>query len=147
MEIKIKQHIYAMICEQAPDAILYADREGVIQRWNRGAEMIFGYTAKEAIGQPLDIIIPERLQQRHNDGYRRVMVEGTTKYGADLLSVPARDKDNHSLFSDFSIIMIKDDNGQMQGIAAIMRDSTAQKAKEKELREQIKTLTSTQQSE
>lgn len=140
MEQKIKQHIYAMICEQAPDAILYADRDGNIQLWNRGAEIIFGYTAEEAIGLPLDIIIPERLQQRHNDGYRRVMAEGTTKYGTDLLSVPARDKDNHSLFSDFSIIMIKDDSGKMQGIAAIMRDSTAQKTKEKELKEQIKEL-------
>lgn len=147
MDRKIQQHIHAMICDQAPDAILYADRAGNIQMWNRGAEMIFGYTAEEAIGQPLDIIIPERLQQRHNDGYQKVMDEGTTKYGSDLLSVPAQHKDNHPLFSDFSIIMIKDDDGKMLGIAAIMRDSTVQKGKEKELKERIKQLESTSNSE
>ncbi|MDY0191155.1 MAG: PAS domain S-box protein [Desulfuromonas sp.] len=140
MDTKTEQYIHAMICDQAPDAILYADRAGNIQLWNRGAEMIFGFTKEEAIGQPLDLIIPEKLRPRHNDGYNRVMAEGTSKYGNDLLSVPALHKDGHSLFSDFSIIMIKDANGAMQGVAAIMRDSSAQKAKEKELKNRIKQL-------
>lgn len=140
MEAKIEQYIQAMICDQAPDAILFADRAGNIQLWNRGAEMIFGYTKEEAIGKQLDLIIPEKLRQRHNDGYLRVISEGISKYCDDLLSVPALPKDGHALFSDFSIIMIKDNNGVMQGVAAIMRDSSEQKNKEKELKNQIKQL-------
>lgn len=143
METRFKQQLYATICEQAPDTILFADDKGIIRFWNRGAEMVFGHTEEEAIGRPLDLIIPEKLQQRHNDGYRKVMAEGTTKYGNNLLSVPARHKDGHPLFSDFSIILIKDDNGRMQGVAAIMRDSTAQKAKEKEWKERLKQLEAT----
>jgi PAS domain S-box-containing protein len=140
MNTQLKQQVYATLCEESPDAILFADREGLIQFWNRGAETIFGYSAAEAIGRPLELIIPEKLQQRHNDGYQAVTASGTTKYGSDLLSVPARHKDGSRLFSDFSIVMVKDAAGQMQGIAAIMRDSTAQKIKEKELKERINQL-------
>jgi PAS domain S-box-containing protein len=136
--------IYRQLVDHAPDAILFADREGIIRLWNAGAEATFGFSAEEALGQSLDLIIPEKLRQRHWDGYHRVMASGETKYGSDLLSVPALHKEaDKRLFSDFSIIMIKDDDGQLQGIAAVMRDSTAQKAKEKELRERIKELEGT----
>lgn len=140
MDDKMRQHIFTSLFEGAPDAILFADRKGIIQLWNKGAEIIFGHSAKEAIGQPLELIIPEKLQQRHNDGYYRVMSSGTTKYGSDLLSVPAQNKEGGRLFIDFSIVMVKDDAGEMLGLAAIMRDTTAQKAKEKELKERINEL-------
>lgn len=143
MNTEQQQQIYTTLCENSPDAILFADREGLIQLWNRGAETIFGYTTAEAIGQPLELIIPEKLQQRHNEGYLQVMTSGATKYDSDLLSVPALHKDGSRLFSDFSIVMIKDADGQLQGIAAIMRDTTAQKIKEKELRERLKSSTDT----
>ena len=142
MNTELKQQVYATICEDSPDAILFADRKGKIQFWNKGAEVIFGYTPAEAIGQSLELIIPEKLQQRHNEGYDGVMASGATKYGSDLLSVPALHKDGTRLFSDFSIVMVKDDSGKMLGIAAIMRDSTAQKAKEKALKEQLQKLES-----
>ncbi len=134
--------IYQQIIDKAGDAILFADREGIIRLWNAGAEAIFGYPAAEAIGQPLELIIPEKLQQRHNDGYHQIMASGKTKYSSDLLSVPALHKDGRRLFSDFSIVIIRGDNDQLQGIAAIMRDTTAQKATEKELKERIKQLES-----
>ena len=140
MDTALKQRIFAAICEDSSDAILYADQRGNIRFWNRAAERIFGYTAAEAIGKPLDLIIPEKLQARHNDGYLRVMASGATKYGSDLLSVPAQHKDGRRLFSEFSIAMVKDDHGKMLGVAAIMRDATAQKAAEKELRERLRTL-------
>lgn len=143
MDPDLKQQMLATLCEDSPDAILFADREGNIQFWNKGAETIFGYSATEAIGQSLELIIPDKLQKRHNDGYDGVMASGATKYGSDLLSVPALHKDGSRLFSDFSIVMVKDDSGQMQGIAAIMRDATSQKNKEKELKERIKQLEST----
>ena len=140
MHDAIKQQIYATLFNDSPDAILFADREGLIQLWNKGAEAIFGYSAVEAIGQSLDLIIPDKLQQRHNEGYDGVMGSGATKYGSDLLSVPALHKDGSRLFSDFSIVMIKGTDGMMQGVAAIMRDSTGQKTKEKELKERIRQL-------
>jgi len=136
----METRIYRDLVDQAPDAILFADREGIIRLWNQGAEATFGFTAAEALGQSLDLIIPEHLRQRHWDGYHRVMASGETKYGSDMLSVPALHKSGKRCFSDFSIVMIKDDNGQLLGIASIMRDTTAQKAKEKELRERIKEL-------
>ena len=61
------------IVAEAGDAIIFADRDGIIRLWNQGAERIFGYGAEEAVGQPLDLIIPENLRERHNQGYRRVM--------------------------------------------------------------------------
>ena len=136
----MKTRIYRDIVEQAPDGILFADREGIIRLWNQGAERIFGYSAEEALGQDLDLIIPEQLQQRHWDGYHQVMAEGQSKYGTQLLSVPAKHKDGRKMFSDFSIVMLRDETGQVEGVAAILRDSTEQKAKEKEMRERIKEL-------
>jgi len=133
--------IYQQLVDHAPDAILFADCEGIIRLWNAGAEATFGYSAAEAVGQSLDLIIPEKLRQRHWDGYHQVMSSGQSKYGSQLLSVPALHKEAEKrIFSDFSIVMVKDDAGQLLGIAAVMRDSTAQKAKEKELRERIKEL-------
>jgi len=132
--------IYKQLVDLAADAILFADREGVIRFWNKGAEQVFGFTAFDALGKTLDMIIPENLRQRHWDGYHRVMAGGETKYGDGLLSVPALHKSGERRFNDFSIVMIKDDAGQPLGVAAIMRDTTAQKAKEKELRERIKEL-------
>jgi PAS domain S-box-containing protein len=81
--------LFEMLVQDAPDAIVYADAEGVIRFWNRGAERIFGFTAAETIGQSLDIIIPENQRARHWEGYRAVMKSGASRYGAgDLLAVP-----------------------------------------------------------
>lgn len=132
--------LYRQIATLARDAILFADEQGLIRTWNKGAEAIFGYSAAEALGQSLELIIPENLRQRHNEGYAATIQSGHSKYGSDLLSVPAVHKDGHRLFCDFSIVMIKDDAGKMLGVASIMRDTTAQKAREKEMREKIKSL-------
>jgi len=110
-----------------PDAVVYSDFEGRIQFWNMGAETIFGFTAAEAVGQSLDIIIPEGLRKRHWDGYEATMRTGVTRYGAgDLLAVPAIRKDGSRLSTEFTIVPFKDETGRMLGIAAIMRDVTKQ---------------------
>jgi PAS domain S-box-containing protein len=110
-----------------PDAVVYSDFEGRIQFWNIGAETIFGFTAAEAVGQSLDIIIPENLRKRHWDGYGATMRTGVTRYGAgDVLAVPAIRKDGSRLSTEFTIVPFKDETGRMLGIAAIMRDVTKQ---------------------
>jgi PAS domain S-box-containing protein len=108
------------------DAIVYADAEGVIRKWNSGAIRIFGFSESEAVGQSLDIIIPERLRERHWEGYRATMRSGQSRYGAgQTLSVPALRKDGARISVEFTIVPFTDDSGKMIGIAAIMRDTTA----------------------
>ena len=132
--------INQQIVSFAPDAILFSDHEGIIRLWNRGAEMIFGFSAAEAIGQSLDLIIPERLREVHWQGYHRVMATGETRYGKDLLAVPALHKDGHQLSCEFSIVMLKDAQGKVLGIASIMRDVTERWQREKDLKQQLAAL-------
>ena len=108
------------------DAIVYADADGVIRLWNRGATRIFGYSESEALSRSLDIIIPDNLRERHWHGYRTTMRTGQSRYGdGQLLSVPAVRKDGTRISVEFTIVPFTDDAGQMIGIAAIMRDATA----------------------
>jgi PAS domain S-box-containing protein len=62
------------------DAIIAADRAGIIRFWNPGAERLFGYARQEALEQSLNLIIPERLRQRHWDGYNHVIQTGNSRY-------------------------------------------------------------------
>ncbi len=122
-------------CSQ--DAILIADREGIIRYWNAGAERILGFTAAEAIGQSLDLFIPEKLRGRHWEGYHRVMASGETKYKTGLLSSPGIRKDGSQVSLEFSMVLLHDVNGAMQGCASIMRDVTERWLKEKELKQRL----------
>ena len=128
------------IIENAPDAILYVDSKGLIQHWNQGAESIFGFTSAEAVGQSLDIIIPEKLRGRHWDGYHKVMASGESRYGTEMLAVPALHRDGRRLSVEFSIVMLKSAQGQVEGIASVMRDVTIQHQREKTLRERVAEL-------
>ncbi|MBW6512350.1 MAG: PAS domain S-box protein [Desulfuromonadaceae bacterium] len=141
MTEKFPLEFYRQIIDQAPDALLFSDREGTIRLWNRGCELVFGYSAAEALGQSLDIIIPEKLRGRHWEGYHKVMATGETRYGSELLSVPARHKDGHQLSCAFSIVMLKDDDGKPLGVASVMRDVTATFEREKQLVQKIAALT------
>ncbi|GAC1330958.1 MAG: PAS domain S-box protein [Beijerinckiaceae bacterium] len=110
----------------AADAIIASDREGTITFWNPGAERIFGFSAAEAIGCSLDLIIPDRLRARHWQGYAEVMRTGESRYGhGDLLSVPALRKEGARLSVEFTIVPLKDEVGAMAGMVAVMRDVTA----------------------
>jgi PAS domain S-box-containing protein len=107
------------------DAIIASDGDGVIRFWNLGAERIFGYTGSDAVGQSLDIIIPESLRGRHWAGYRRVMTTGESRYGhGDILAVPAIRKDGVRISIEFTIVPLHDIKGKMIGMAAVMRDVT-----------------------
>lgn len=122
---------------ESQDAILIADRQGIIRYWNAGAERILGFTAAEAIGQSLDLFIPEKLRGRHWEGYHRVMASGETKYKTGLLSSPGVRKDGSQVSLEFSMVLLHDDDGTMQGCASIMRDVTERWLKEKELKQRL----------
>lgn len=121
----------------APEAILMTDRQGIIRFWNGGAARMFGYTAAEATGRSLDLIIPEGLRGRHWEGYHRVMGSGETKYKTGLLSSPGIRKDGSRLSLEFSMVLLKDDAGVITGCGAIMRDVTENWKKEKEIKAQL----------
>jgi PAS domain S-box-containing protein len=128
------------IVAEARDAIIFADRDGIIRLWNRGAAEIFGHPAETALGQSLDLIIPEPLRERHNQGYQRVMASGQTKYGRELLAVPGVRQDQARISLEFTITLIKDDQGRVLGAAAIIRDVTNRWQKEQKQRKRLAEL-------
>ncbi len=135
------EQVYRQIVEGSPDAIVLGDSKGVIRLWNAGAEAIFGFTAAEAVGQSMDLIIPERLRARHWDGYDRVMATGQTRYGkGDLLAVPAVTKDGRTISIEFTIQMLKGPGGEILGPVATIREVTKRFQREKELGRRLKEL-------
>lgn len=128
------------LVETTADAVIVADGAGRIQLWNAGAEALFGYRAAEAVGQTLDLIVPERLRERHWAGYRRVMATGVTHYGRELLAVPAQRKDGTRLSVESSLALLRDEAGALRGAAAILRDVTERRLQEQALRERLATL-------
>jgi len=132
------EHFADRLITGMSDAIVYADADGVIRRWNRGAARIFGFTEAEAIGRSLDLIIPENLRSRHWEGYRATMRTGQSRYGdGQVLSVPAVRKDGARISVEFTIVPFTDDGGRMIGIAAIMRDATVRFEELRTLRREL----------
>jgi PAS domain S-box-containing protein len=123
------------------DAIVAADRDGVVRYWNPGAHRLFGYSSDEAIGKTLDLIVPERLRERHWDGYRRVMATGKSRYGvADVLSVPALRKDGTTISVEFTVTLLQSE-GRVIGIAAVMRDVSQRFEEMRALKRRLAELT------
>jgi PAS domain S-box-containing protein len=122
------------------DAIVVADASGAITLWNPAAERLFGYSAAEALGRTLDIIMPEPLRQRHWDGYHRTVAIGATKYGNELLRVPAINKARQSLSIAFTVALLFDTQRKLSGIAAVIRDETQRFQEERQIRRRLAEL-------
>ena len=110
--------------EALGDAIVVADPSGAITVWNPAAERLFGFTQAEALGNSLDLIIPERLRERHWAGYERTMKSGETRYAHDVLRVPAVHKDGRALSIAFTVGLLNGPQGTVTGIVAVIRDET-----------------------
>jgi PAS domain S-box-containing protein len=131
----------ARLVADCPDAVIYADAQGKIRFWNEAATRIFGFSEAEALGESLDLIVPERLRARHWRGYEHVMKGGESRYGAgDLLSVPARHKDGRQISIESTILPLHDDTGAMRGIAAFLRDVTTRFEEVRALRRELGAL-------
>jgi PAS domain S-box-containing protein len=128
------------IVDHARDAMIFADGDGVIRLWNAGAEAMFGYRAEEAVGRTLDLIIPENLRARHWAGYRQVMATGVTRYGQEVLAVPALCKDGRRISLEFTVVLLRDAAGELLGSAAIIREVTARWQRDKALKDRLATL-------
>ena len=126
------------------DAIIVVDAHEKIVLWNAAATRIFGYSEDEALGNSLDLIIPERHRQRHNEGCRKSMDTGITRYGTSLLKVPALHQSGNMLSIAFTVGMLFDENQKVNGIAAVIRDETERFAEERALKKRISELEESQ---
>ncbi|CAD6535760.1 Sensor protein FixL [Paraburkholderia hiiakae] len=122
------------------DAIVISDAAGDITYWNPAATRMFGYTKEEALGKTLDLIIPERLRGRHWEGYHKTMATGQTRYGNDVLRVPAVDKAGKALSIAFTVALLHSPQGELNGIVAVIRDETARFQEERALKKRITEL-------
>lgn len=118
------EDLHRRTLEAIPDAVLVADRDGSIVLWNAGAERIFGISERDALGRSLDLIIPERQRARHWEGYRKVIATGVTQYGERLLAVPALRADGKRISVEFSVALLRDAQGAVEAVAALLRDVT-----------------------
>jgi PAS domain S-box-containing protein len=133
-------HLCRTIVEASSDAIIFADREGLIRLWNRGAEFVFGYSAAEAVGQSLDIIIPERLRRAHWDAFDLSLETGRTRHTDRVLTTRAVHKSGDKLYVDLSFGLAKDASGVVQGAFAVGRDCTARYLAERAMKARVQEL-------
>ena len=120
------------------DAVIISDPDGTIVYWNAAAHRIFGWDADHAVGRSLDLIIPDKQRRPHWAGYRRVMETGETRYGGELLRVPALHADGQRRSIAFTVSLLRQPDGAVRGIAAVVRDETRRWAEERELRRQVR---------
>lgn len=114
------------ILQQMPEAVVVADREGIIRVWNRGAGVLFGFTPEEALGHSLSLIVPERFQRAHDDGFRRAIANGYLRFENRVLTTRCNHKFGSRLYVGFSFSLLKGPDGTVQGVLAVGRDVTAE---------------------
>jgi len=128
------------IVDQATDAVIFADREGLVRIWNAGAERIFGHKAEDVIGGKLDIIIPERMVEAHNRGFDHAVATGEMKYVNKVLTTRSMHKDGSRIYVDMSFDLVRDDAGTILGAVAVARDVTERQANDAATRVKIAEL-------
>ncbi len=114
----------ARILYDVADALIYADRSGTIRRWNRASTTLFGFTAEDALGQSLDLIIPEHLREAHWRGFDAALESGTMKLAGRPTLTRAQHKDGRKLYIEMTFALVKDAGGAVLGSAAMARDVT-----------------------
>lgn len=131
----------AAILHSMPEAVIFCDLDGIVRVWNGGAEKIFGWSAAEAIGQSLDMIIPERMRKAHWDGFQQAIERGGVKPGRTSMITRSLHKTEEFIYIDMSFEMVRDEAGGMLGSLAVVRDATKRYSEEKALRKQLAELT------
>ncbi len=125
------------LLESMPEALIFSDLQGIIRTWNSGAQSVFGFSAEQAVGQSLDLIIPERLRKPHWEGFQKAVARGATLPGRTSLITRSLHQSGEARYVDMSFAMVKNAAGEMLGSMAVARDATARFKEEKELRRQL----------
>jgi PAS domain S-box-containing protein len=134
------EQLAGLLVAQAPDGVIFADREGVIREWNASAMAIFGYAREEAVGQTLDLIVPERFREAHWRGYDRALADGDTKYRGQAMPTRSARKDGSTLYVELTFAIIHDGDGAVIGALAHARDITERFARERAERDRLREL-------
>lgn len=134
MDKKLPDHHFLDLFSSMPEALIFADAAGMIRTWNHGATTLFGFTETEAVGQCLDIIIPEMLREAHWKGYHQALARGATAHSGRSRITKALHKEGQALYVDMSFAVVKDAQGETTGAMAVARDATQRYLEEKEMR-------------
>jgi PAS domain S-box-containing protein len=116
--------VFRAVVDQSPDAMIFADRDGLIRIWNARAEEMFGYTASEAIGRSLDLIIPPHLRAAHWRGYRAAMASGRTRLGGNAMLTRATHRDGSKVYVEVAFGIVGDKEHGVSGAVATARKSS-----------------------
>ncbi|MGE3073188.1 MAG: PAS domain-containing protein [Dehalococcoidia bacterium] len=128
------------LIEQSPDAVIFAGTDGVIGAWNAEAERVFGHSASEALGQTLDLIIPEQFRDAHWTGYDRALGDKVTKYKGQALTTRATRKGGETIYVDLGFAIVLNDAGEAIGALATARDVTERFNRDREMRRELREL-------
>lgn len=115
-----------LILEQTADAVIYSNRQGIIERWNKAATALFGYEFVEANGQSLNLIIPESLRAAHWRGFHAAVAQGATRLHGQPTLTRAEHKSGARLYVEMSFSLVSDELGNILGSVAMARDATDQ---------------------
>jgi PAS domain S-box-containing protein len=121
----------ARILDDVADALIYSDRSGTIMRWNHAACLLFGYSAVEALGQNLDLIIPEHLRAAHWKGFEAAITSGTMKLQGRPTLTRSLHKSGRKLYIEMTFALVRDSSGEVLGAVAMARDVTERVERER----------------
>jgi PAS domain S-box-containing protein len=113
-----------VLVRQAPDAVIFADTSGIIRFWYATLTRVFGFTEGQAIGECLDLIIPERFREAHWKGFDRAVQDRVTKYAGQALATRSLRSDGIQIYVELSFAIILDNDGKVLGAVSHARDIT-----------------------
>jgi PAS domain S-box-containing protein len=134
------EDVARLLLDQSPDAVIFAGRDGVIQEWNAAAEAVFGFARDEAVGQSLDLIVPERSREAHWTGFDRALADGDTKYRGKALPTRALRKNAADIYVELTFAIVKDAGGAVIGALAHARDISERWERERQQRRRLQEL-------
>jgi PAS domain S-box-containing protein len=126
--------------DQAPDAIVFADRDGIIRAWNPAATALFGHAPEQALGQSLDLIVPEKFRAAHWQGYQRALAAGQTQYRGKALPTRSMRSDGTEIYVELTFAIVRDAAGAAIGALAHARDISERWARERSQRQRLREL-------
>ena len=119
----VEEHELAAALRDLSDGVIVSDGDGIVRYWNDSAERILGWSERDAVGQSLELIVPERHRPAHSEGYAKVIATGTSKYGTDTLRLRAVHKSGERVAIEFTVTVMRDDEGKPRGTLAVVRPS------------------------